>query len=249
LVDLLKKEGVEASAWHCQGFDLRQLCLDSSRLKSMRTTGLLRVLRDTATEIARLQALQMRTIADLDERHQGSAEVAVEVASALQLSLDHARKTVEDAKALATRLPMTLTMMETGALDRNRASKVCAATAWLSDDDARSADIALQHRLRGKDAGQVRRAAAYAARKVDPGGAARRMRKAGEARRVMITYHRAGTASLVIGNGSVEKVNAAYGRLDRAARELTCEDQARSLDQSRVDVALALLADVGEFNL
>jgi hypothetical protein len=244
--DILKDDDSQVAAGCSPGPDSRQWRMDPLRLKVLDPGGLLRVLRNAATKIARLQALQLRVVAELSEQHQGSGEVAAEVTSVLPLSLSHARKLVREASALTTRLPMTLALMETGALDGAGASKVCTATAWLSDDDARTVDVVLQHRLPGKDADQARDAASYAARKVDPGGAARRTRKAIDSRRVTVTRHRVGTASLALENGSVEKVNAAYDRLDRIARELSAEDEDLSLDQLRMDAALDLLAGIGE---
>jgi hypothetical protein len=222
--------------------------LDPCHLKALDSASLLKVLRGAAVRIARLQALQQRVVAELSEQHQEPEEVAVKVSSVLPLSLSRARKMVAVARALSNRLPMTLTLMETGVLDGSGAAKVSGATDWLSDDDARAVDALLHDRLPGKDADQAQKAASYAARRIDPAGAARRTREAVDARRVTVTCHRTGTSSLVLGNGSADEVNAIYDRLDRMARELNAEGEGRSLDQLRADVAFGLLggADGGD---
>jgi len=216
---------------------------DPDCLKALDSMSLLKVLRGAATRIARIQALQLRVVAELSEQHQEPEEVAVKVSSVLPLSLSRARKMVAVAKTLCTRLPMTLSLMETGVLDGSGAAKVSEATDWLSDDDARTVDALLRDRLPGKDADQAQKAASYAARKIDPAGAATRTREAVDARRVTVTRHRTGTASLVLGNGSVDEVSAVYDRLDRIARELSAKGEERNLDQLRVDVAFDLLSD------
>jgi hypothetical protein len=221
--------------------DLRKLRSDPKLLKNLQPPGLLGVIREVKAEIEKLQALLVRTVAELSEQRADSDVVVGEVAAELSLSADDARRSIVDAEALTSRLPRTLALMETGELDLERAAKVSGATAGLSDDDARKVDEALEKRLPGKDATQVQKAAAYVARKVDPGGPERRTRKRDRSRRIAATYHRIGTASLSITNASAGRVNAAFERVDRLAREFRGEMRSRTLDELRADVAIGLL--------
>lgn len=221
--------------------DLRRLRSDPKLLKNLQPSGLLGVIREVKVEIEKLQALLVRTVAELSAQRADSDEVVGELAVELSLSADDARRSIVDAEALTSRLPRTLSLMENGEFDLERATKVCGATACLSDDDARKADEVLEGRLPGKDATQVQKAAAYVARKVDPDGPERRTRKRDRSRRIAVTYHRIGTASLSITNTTAGRVNAAFERVDRLARELLGEARSRTLDELRADVAIGLL--------
>jgi hypothetical protein len=221
--------------------DLRKLRSDPKLLKNLQPPGLLGVIREVKAEIGKLQALLMRTVAELSDQRADSDVAVGEVAAELSLSADDARRSIIDAETLTARLPRTLALMEKGELDLERATKVCGATANLSDDDARKVDEALEKRLPGKDATQVQKAAAYVARKVDPDGPERRTRKRDKSRRIAVTYHRIGTASLSITNATAGRVNAAFERVDRLARELLGDARSRTLDELRADVAIGLL--------
>ena len=226
--------------------DIRELRSDPALLKKFQPAGLLGVIRDVEAEIEKFQALQVLAVAELSEQRADSEVVVGEIAAELSVPMDDARRRIADAEALTSRLPKTLELMEAGKLDLDRASKVCGATAWLSDDDAKEVDAALEKRLPGKDVAQVRKAASYVARKVDPDGPKRRTGKRDRSHRVSVTYHRMGTASLSIANATAGKVNEAFERVDRTARELWEEAQPRSLDELRAEVAIGLLmGDVG----
>jgi hypothetical protein len=222
-------------------FDIRELRSDPTLLKKFQPVGLLGVIRDVEAEIAKFQALLVRAVAELSQQRADSEVAVAEIAAELSSSMDDARRRIADAEALTSRLPMTLASMEAGKLDLARASKVCGATVWLSDDDARAADGVLEKRLPGKDVAQVQKAASYVARKVDPDGPGRRTRKRGRSRGVSVTYHRRGVASLSITNATAGRVNAAFERVDHAARKLRNGAQSRSLDELRAEVAIGLL--------
>ncbi|WP_039920133.1 HNH endonuclease signature motif containing protein, partial [Amycolatopsis azurea] len=121
------------------------------------------------------------------------------------------------------------------------AAKVAAATAWLSDEDARTADALLEDRLEGRNTEQIRKAASHAASTVDRDGAKRRTEHNREGRRLRVRHGETGVASIEVEDGPVEKVTAAYTRIDREARALKAGGETRTLDQLRADVALDLL--------
>ncbi len=191
--------------------------------------------------IARLEAVRFRAIAQLSRHRDGVGSVVQEVAFALSVVDGHATGLVTTAQALATRLPRTLDLMDQGHVSGFGATKVAAATAWLSDDDALAADALLEDRLPDKNTDQIRKAANHAAITIDPDGATRRSEHSRAGRRLVARQGDAGVASIEIEDGPAEKVNAAYLRINREAHALNTSAETRTLDQLRADVALDLL--------
>ncbi|UUV36440.1 HNH endonuclease [Amycolatopsis roodepoortensis] len=191
--------------------------------------------------IARLEAVRFRALAQLSRHRDGASSVVQEVALGLSVVDGHAAGLVSTAEALTTRLPCTLGLLDRGKVGGYGAMKVAAATAWLSDDDARAVDKVLEDRLPGRNSEQVRKAANHAAMMADREGAARRAERHRAGRRLSIRHGEAGVASIEVEDGPVEKVAAAYTRIDREARALKTGDETRTLDQLRADVALDLL--------
>ncbi len=191
--------------------------------------------------IARLEAVRFRALAQLNRHREGVRSVAQEVALELSLVDSHAGVMVAAADALTTRLPRTLHLMDEGKLAGFSAMKVASATVWLSDEDARAVDALLEDRIADKNPDQVRKAANHAANTIDPDGAGKRAERHREGRRLTLRHGETGVASIEVEDGPVEKVAAAYQRIDREARALRGDGDARTLDQLRADVALDLL--------
>ncbi|MER7860228.1 DUF222 domain-containing protein [Amycolatopsis japonica] len=191
--------------------------------------------------IARLEAVRFRALAQLNSHREGARSVAQEVALELSLVDNHAGALVAAADALTSRLPRTLNLMDEGKLAGFSAMKVATATAWLSDEDARAVDAVLEDRIGDKNPDQVRKAANHAANTVDPEGAGKRAERHREGRRLTMRHGETGVASIEVEDGPVEKVAAAYQRIDREARALKTKEEPRTLDQLRADVALDLL--------
>jgi uncharacterized protein DUF222 len=210
-------------------------------LQRMKDDQLVELIRVTDAEISKLQALQLRAIADLSVRRRRAPGTASEVALALSITEHRAGAIVSAANALIARLPRMLNLMDDGRLDLYRAMKVTDATAWLSRDHVRVVDATLEDRVPGRNATQVRRAAAYAAAKADPEGAAQRTERSLVERRLAMHHQDTGVTSLSINNAPTEKATAAYARIDRAARALKTPDESRTLDQLRADIAMDLL--------
>jgi hypothetical protein len=177
-----------------------------------------RVIEGVAALTGRLQGMQVHAVAFLDQVRGGSRGALAELMLALCATKNHAESVLAVARALVTRLPLTLALLESGKLDWYRASKVVEATAWLSDEDAAAVDAALASRLAGKNPTQVRKAANHAAAKADPEGADRRTAARRAGRRLTLTHQEAGTADLSVDDAPVEKAVAAYRRIDRFAR-------------------------------
>jgi hypothetical protein len=222
-------------------FVLSTVRADPDVLQRMKDDQLVELIRVTDAEISKLQALQLRAIADLSVRRRRAPGTASEVALALSITEHRAGAIVSAANALIARLPRMLNLMDDGRLDLYRAMKVTDATAWLSRDHVRVVDATLEDRVPGRNATQVRRAAAYAAAKADPEGAAQRTERSLVERRLAMHHQDTGVTSLSINNAPTEKATAAYARIDRAARALKTPDESRTLDQLRADIAMDLL--------
>ncbi|MGY6651787.1 DUF222 domain-containing protein [Amycolatopsis sp. TRM77291] len=191
--------------------------------------------------IARLEAVRFRALAQLNRHRDGASSVAQEVAFALSVVDGHAAGLVSTAAALTTRLPRTLGLLDQGQVGGYGALKVATATAWLSEEDARAVDEVLEDRLPGRNSEQIRKAANHAAMMADRDGAARRAERHRAGRRLSIRQGEIGVASIEVEDGPVEKVAAAYTRIDREARALKTGGETRTLDQLRADIALDLL--------
>ncbi|MEU9687088.1 HNH endonuclease signature motif containing protein [Amycolatopsis japonica] len=191
--------------------------------------------------IARLEAVRFRALGRLSRHRDGASSVVQEVAFALSVVDGHAAGLVSTAEALTTRLPRTLGLLDAGKVGGYGAMKVAAATAWLSDEDARAVDAVLEGRIPDRNSDQIRKAANHAAMMADRDGAARRVERNRGGRRLSVRQGETGVASIEVEDGPVEKVAAAYTRIDREARALRAGGETRTLDQLRADVALDLL--------
>ncbi|MET8845497.1 DUF222 domain-containing protein [Amycolatopsis sp. NPDC004625] len=220
---------------------LRTFRADPNSLQQMEDDHVVDLIRDAEAEISKLQALQLRAIADLSVRRRQAQSASSEVALALSITEHRASAIVSAAKALIARLPRMLSLMDDGRLDLYRAMKVTDATSWLSGDHVRVVDATLEDRVAGRNATQVRRAAAYAAAKVDPEGAALRTERKLVERRLTLHHQDTGVTNVSVNNIPAEKATAAYARIDQAARALKTADEPRTLDQLRADVAIDLL--------
>ncbi|MEU8416412.1 DUF222 domain-containing protein [Amycolatopsis japonica] len=191
--------------------------------------------------IARLEAVRFRALRQLGRHRDDAASVVQEVAFSLSVVDGHAAGLVSTAAALVSRLPCTLGLLDQGKVGGYGAMKVATATAWLSDDDARAVDAVLEDRIPDRNSDQIRKAANHAAMMADRDGAARRTERNRAGRRLSMRQGETGVASIEVEDGPVEKVAAAYTRIDREARALRAGGETRTLDQLRADVALDLL--------
>ena len=221
-------------------FMLRAVRMDPALLGRLKDDQIIQILHDTSAETARLQALQLRAIANLNTRRRDS-ETSAEIALELSITEKWAANMISAAEALTGRLPRTLGLMDKGKLDLYRAMKVSDATTWLSDENAGIVDVRLETRLPGKNATQVRKSATYEAGKMDPDGVLRRTEKHHGDRRIRLHHGVAGTSHVSFSNVLSEKAMAAYRRIDQTARALKTSDEPRTLDQLRTDVAIDLL--------
>ncbi|MEU3622388.1 HNH endonuclease [Amycolatopsis coloradensis] len=199
------------------------------------------VAKEISVALARLEAVRFRALSRLSEVRGGTRSVVQEVAMGLYLVDGFAGSLVATGVALTSRLPRTLSLMDKGKLNGCSATKVAEATAWLSNEDSLVADAALESRLPEKNSEQVRKAATYAAMRADLAGADRKATERREGRRLSMAQGEAGVASIEVVDGPVEKVTAAYQRINREARALRKQGDIRTMDQLRADIALDLL--------
>ncbi|EHR50736.1 hypothetical protein SacmaDRAFT_2492 [Saccharomonospora marina XMU15] len=201
-------------------------------------------IRSLQQEICRLQARQLREIAAYHRDRDGCHDVVSEVALALAIGERAARRQVDLARALVTRLPNTLAAMENGVIDSHKASKIAEPTACLTDEKARQVDVLLADRIGGRDPASIRRLATTAVHRVDPDGAAERAQRRRLHRRVELLPGDDGMATL-LAHLPAEVAGAAYARIDRHARALRAADEKRTTDQLRADVLADLLLGSG----
>ncbi|MFC4001725.1 DUF222 domain-containing protein [Prauserella oleivorans] len=167
-------------------------------------------------EIARLQALQVRALAEYSASRDDAADVASEVALALAISENTARIKIGLARDLVTRLPETLGALSRGEIDLHKTSKMSEPTSVLSDSMAGEVDALVAGRLAGRDASSIRRMVNRAVQKVDPEGAAARAEARRRERRVELRHADEAMATLTT-DLPAEVASAAYARIDRCA--------------------------------
>jgi len=93
--------------------------------------------------IARMQALQLRSIHDLSVVRGKSGHAADEVALELAVSRQSGQGQVAFAEALCTRLPKVLLALYNGDIDAGKARKVFEVISPLSDELTRQVDGAI----------------------------------------------------------------------------------------------------------
>lgn len=197
-------------------------------------------IHDLASDMARLEALQLQAIASFGRQRSDLREAAAELALVLSIGENVARKKLELANALVTRLPNTLAAMENGVIDGYKASKVAEPTTWMSDEQAHQVDALVAPKLEGRDASWIRRATTAAVHRVDSDGAATRARRRRTERRVELLHGDDGMATL-LADLPAEVASAAYARIDRHAHTLRGNGEPRTLDQLRADVFADIL--------
>ncbi|OZM74109.1 HNH endonuclease [Amycolatopsis antarctica] len=193
-------------------------------------------MRDAEVARSRAEAVQVRAMARFAALSEDPRGVAAEVALTLAATEHRAQRMVAMAQALTTRLPATLTAMETGTIDAYKASKIVDATDPLSDEHAAAVDAAMADRLDGRNPSSIRRAAVRQVAAVDPDGHAERARKRRLERSVQLV-HQDDAMTTLIADLPTETATAIYARVDRIAKTLRGGGgETRTLEQLRADV-------------
>ncbi|PWV74803.1 protein of unknown function [Prauserella marina] len=199
--------------------------------------GRIRLLRK---RIGRLQGLLYKEIDAFWSGAGRCSDAVSQLAVALSISEQRARREIKCADALVRRLPHTMAALREGVIGATQAAKVVEPTAPIDDMSARSVDVMLIGRLDVESA-RLRRRVNDVVRKVDPIGAALRSSARNSKRRAMIV--RGGPDTATIGAElSAETAHEAFDRIDCIARrKSTRDDEDRTLDQIRADVFADLL--------
>ena len=98
----------------------RAFRLRSKQIEQLTDNGLVRVMQAAASEIARLEALQVRAAATLSRRRANPRSTEAELSLALSITARQAGAMIATAEALTSRLPGTFGRMEGGRLGRSR---------------------------------------------------------------------------------------------------------------------------------
>jgi hypothetical protein len=204
-----------------------------------RVNELVAEMEDTARQLAMLQAVQLRQLAEyaaLTGNHEYTSD---ELAMVLCMTMNTACKRLDLALDLTQRLPATLAAMDTGDLDLPRAQAIADATRRITPELARAIEDELLPEAIGLNPAQVRRAAAKAVQRADPAGAEKRHQDRRLDRRVEIFPGPEGMADLYA-HLPAEDATRIKVRLDAYAKAQPKTDH-RTMDQRRTDIFTDLL--------
>lgn len=186
-------------------------------------------------DIARLHARFVDAAARFVAVRGCTDEAVAEVGVALGWTGRFARQRLELAEQLTTRLPHTLDALTRGEIDLVKAAKVAGPTAALADEPAKRVDRLVAGRLDGATAGSVQRLVKKTVIDIDPEGQTERARHERAQRHVRLS-HGDGSMATLAAELPAERAQAAYARIDTAARTLRRSGDRRTLDQLRADV-------------
>ncbi|GAA5121602.1 HNH endonuclease signature motif containing protein [Haloechinothrix salitolerans] len=216
------------------------LRLDDVEWAEFDADALVEVAKLSQRLIGQVQAVQLKVIAELRKRRGNERETADEVGLALAVGHHQADRQIELATQITRRFPRLLAALERGDVDATKAAKVVETGALLSDEHADQLDAEMESLLAGRDGASIQRSARYRVDKLDPEGAAERVRRCREDRRLELRFAENGMADLCA-YLPAETATAIYGRIDAIAKSDKARRDERSLDAIRADVLTELL--------
>lgn len=172
---------------------------------------------------------------DMAEAHRGAA---LEIRSALRLTPRTAENELDLAHSVRTRVPSLMEAMEQGRIDRSRARVFSRHTAHLSTAGARTiCDEVLPnaHRL---TTGQMTEAVRARCLELLPEETERQREHARGERRIESYPNPDGTVTLVFYGVDPVHAREILDRLTRLAKKCKGEDETRTMDQLRSDLAI-----------
>lgn len=180
--------------------------------------------------------------ADSSERSSTPAEFASEeIAAALSLTRRKADHDLGVALDLDWRLPRVLLALQRGEIDERKAVLFSTGTDILETETARSVADQLLADASEHTTGQLRARLRRLCIEADPDEAAKRYERSLSERKVVAEENPEGTAALIISQCSPDDVYSARDHINMLARRLKTDDESRSIDQLRADVAIGLL--------
>jgi hypothetical protein len=175
-----------------------------------------------------------RTVAPVD----GAAD---ELRPAMVWTRRAAESQMALAVDLAERVPQVLRHLRVGRIDLTRARVLVDDTSHLAADDARRVITEIIDEAAGLTTGQLRALLKRRCAVADTDDAAKRYQRGIEDRRLVAQPNPDGTGDLYGLNLPPDRVMAIRRRIDRLARHLRRNGEARTMDQLRADVYLDLL--------
>jgi hypothetical protein len=196
-------------------------------------------MEDTARQLAMLQAVQLRQLAEYAAVAGLDEYTSDELAMVLCMTMNTACKRLDLALDLTQRLPATLAAMDAGDLDLPRAQAIADATRRITPELAQAIEDELLPEAISLNPAQLRRAAAKAVQRADPAGAEQRHQDRRLDRCVEIVPATEGMAELYACLPA-EDATRIKVRLDAYAKAQPKTDH-RTMDQRRADILTDLL--------
>ncbi|WP_026874875.1 DUF222 domain-containing protein [Jiangella gansuensis] len=223
-------------------------------------SGVIDVVLAAERQIAHLRALQLRSMAELTGRgnyascggrdgagsprhtHDPVRAAGSELSAALAWTPGHADVRVALAVELVEDLPATLEALDAGAIDERRAELIAAKTRVLDPPARQRMQARVLPTAGARTLRQLSRSLDRLVITADPDAAETRRLQGREQRRVQRPgpYGDADSTSIMSLTGPAEDLAALWTALDAVARAARADDDPRTLDQLRFDLATAL---------
>jgi hypothetical protein len=169
-----------------------------------------------------------------------------EIGAALSYTRRRADSELGVALDITIRLPRVRAGLASGDIDGPKARVLTMDTAHLEPANAREVVDRIIDEVSDLTTGHLRARLRRLCIEADPEDAKSRYELSVSERKVVAEENPEGTAALIISQCSPEDVYAARDHINTLARRLKTEDEPRTIDQLRADVALDLL--VGRFH-
>jgi hypothetical protein len=224
--------------------------VDRSRLNGH---DAIRLMQSEARLTSGFEAAKLATMAEVAHCPPGDADApverspseveyaAVEIAAALTLTRRTAESLLETALTLTGRLRRVWNSFASGVLDMHKTREL---TRQLGHLDREVVDVVLDRtldRAPGLTTGQLRALVSRRVMEADPDGAASGLAEGLRERRVINYPNPDFTGTLSIQSASPLEVGRAMAHIENLARRIVGDDDERTLDEIRADVALDLL--------
>ncbi len=166
---------------------------------------------------------------------------AEEVGAALTLTRRKAQDDLNLAAALRHRLPQVGAALGRGEIDPAKTRLLIGDTTHLETDTATRVVDEILPECPRMTTGQIRARLRKLCVEADPDDARERYESSLSERKVVAEPNPEGTAALVISQCAPDDVLAARDHIEALARRLLGDDETRTIDQLRADVAMGLL--------
>ncbi len=200
--------------------------------------------------VAAFQARTLQAITTIHDAYRGleidadedAFDGAVfELRGALRWTRRAAESEVEFATDLTHRLPSVLEALRCGRIDRRRAQVIVDGTAHLTVAHARLVAEAVRSTMPHLTTGQLRARVRRACLEVDPHSCRHETEKAEAMRSFTTQAEPDGTVSIHMYGVDAVRAQELSDRINRIARSLRGNEETRTMDQLRTDVAIDLL--------